>query len=185
MTRLTLRAIKFLKIEYIITLLIGIAIGASLNAMNNSISQSIPGSAGPSKGSIKSLASTPVRDTVHVDEQGRPITKQQLLEPFVVPNLVGFSVAKFLPGQVMMPPHSHETMHELFYVVEGRGMFKIEDEEIEVEPGTFLHIAPMEKHGIWVPNDYKEPLKMVVTGVAVGELKAKVAKVRKMSMTSN
>jgi len=74
--------------------------GASLNAMNNAVDKGM--NSGPSKGTIKSLAQTPARNTVHVDEQGRPITKQQLLEPFVIPNLVGFSVATFLPGQVMM-----------------------------------------------------------------------------------
>ncbi len=68
---------------------------------------------------MKLLSDTPVRNTVHVDDRGRPITKQQLLEPFVLPNLVGVSVATFLPGQTMMPPHEHESMHELFYVIEG------------------------------------------------------------------
>jgi quercetin dioxygenase-like cupin family protein len=164
------RMSSVIRLEYIIILLFGIAIGASLNAMNNSLTTNLSNT-GPAKGSIKSLTTTPVKDTVHIDEQGRPITKQQLLEPFVIPNLVGFSVATFLPGQVMMPPHVHETMHELFYVIEGRGWFKIGEEEVEVGPGSFLHMAPQEKHGIWVPSDYDSPLKMVVTGVAVGEKK--------------
>ncbi len=69
----------------------------------------------------------------------------------------------------MMPPHEHQTMHEIFYVIEGKGFFKIDEEEVEVDVGSFLHMAPHEKHGIWVPNDYTSPLRMVVTGVAVGE----------------
>eukprot|EP00979_Chaetoceros_neogracilis_P003708 scaffold656_cov271-Chaetoceros_neogracile.AAC.18 len=142
------------------------AIGSSLNVMNNAVSMGM--NSGPAKGTIKSLAETPVHNTVHVDELGRPITKQQLLEPFVIPNLVGFSVATFLPGQ---PPHSHETMHELFYIIEGRGIFQIEGRDVEVTPGTFLHMAPQEKHGIWVPKDFQEPLRMVVTGVTIGEKK--------------
>ena len=91
---------RYARIDHLIVLLIGTAIGASLNSINNSVSTGM--NSGPSKGTIKSLAETPVRNTVHVDELGRPITKQQLLEPFVVPNLVGFSIATFLPGQVMM-----------------------------------------------------------------------------------
>lgn len=127
---------------------------------------------GPSKGSVKSLAETEIRNTVHVDDEGRPITKQQLLEPFVLPNLVGFSVATFLPGQTMMPVHEHESMHELFYVIEGVGMFQVDDVIHKVLPGTFLHISPKEKHGIWVPKDSPDgPLRMVVTGVTVGEKK--------------
>ena len=88
------------RIDLLIVLLIGMAIGSSLNVMNNAVSMGM--NSGPAKGTIKSLAETPVHNTVHVDELGRPITKQQLLEPFVIPNLVGFSVATFLPGQVMM-----------------------------------------------------------------------------------
>lgn len=61
------------------------------------------------------------------------------------------------------------TPKELFYVVEGTGFFKIEDKEIKVAPGTFLHIAPKEAHGVWVPKESKEPLKMIVTGVTLGQ----------------
>ena len=73
----------------------------------------------PKEGSITHLNDIPVRKTSHVDEEGRPITKQQFLDAFVLPDFVGFSVATFLPGQVMMPPHEHETLYEIFYVVEG------------------------------------------------------------------
>jgi quercetin dioxygenase-like cupin family protein len=62
-------------------------------------------------------------------------------------------------------------MHELFYIIEGRGIFQIEGRDVEVTPGTFLHMAPLEKHGIWVPKDFQEPLRMVVTGVTIGEKK--------------
>ena len=136
------RLLKLFKIDYVIVLLIGIAVGASLNSVNSSISDGL--NKGPTRGIISSLAETPVKNTVHVDELGRPITKQQLLEPFVIPNLVGFSVATFLPGQVMMPPHAHETMHEIFYVIDGNGYFQIDGEDIVVKPGSFLSIAPLQ-----------------------------------------
>ena len=77
---------------------------------------------GPTHGTVTQLSATPIRNTVHIDSQGRPITKQQMIEPFLIPNLVGVSVATFLPGQTMMPPHEHESMHELFYVLEGKGV---------------------------------------------------------------
>ncbi len=159
--------IKAARVEYFLILLIGMALGASLHSMNGSISGSL--NTGTAKGVVTSVQETPVRNTVHIDEQGRPITKYQLLEPFVIPNLVGFSVATFLPGQVMMPPHKHETMHELFYVIQGDGMFQINGEDYEISPGSFLHIAPNEEHGIWVPKDNTMPLRMVVTGVAIGD----------------
>jgi len=125
-------------------------------------------SKGPSKGFVTNLDQIPPRNTVHVDEKGRPVTKQQLLEPFVLPNLVGFSIATFLPGQTMMPVHEHESLHELFYVIEGTGTIQIDNVDHSVRPGTFLHVTPGEKHGIWVPEDANAPLKMVVTGVTVG-----------------
>lgn len=94
------------------SLLIGIAIGivigtviSTSSTLNDNVQQVTK------IGLVKTLAETPVRNTVHVDELGIPITKQQLLEPFVIPNCVGFSVATFLPGQVMLPPHQHESMH--------------------------------------------------------------------------
>jgi len=94
-----------------------------------------------------------------------------MIEPFLIPNLVGFSVATFLPGQTMMPVHDHESMHEIFYVLEGSGMFQIDGVDHKLEPGKLLHVAPHEAHGIWVPKDSPDELKMIVTGVAVGDKK--------------
>ena len=71
----------------------------------------------------------------------------------------------------MLPPHEHETMHEIFYVLEGKGIFQINDIEHTIEPGVFLHIAPKEPHAIWVPESEQDALKMAVTGVAIGEKK--------------
>jgi quercetin dioxygenase-like cupin family protein len=120
------------------------------------------------RGMVKSLEDVPVRSTSHVDTEGRPITKQQFLEPFEVPNFVGYSVATFLPGQTMMPVHEHESLHEFFYVLEGKGFFQINDDQYEVSKGMFLHMAPGEKHGIWVPIDSKDgALKIAVCGVTV------------------
>ena len=159
------------RINIFISLLVGIMIGGIAQSGYSSSFAELNREKGPTKGAVKILSETPTRNTVHIDDKGRPITKQQLLEPFVIPNLVGFSVATFLPGQTMMPVHEHETMHELFYVIEGSGMFQINGVDHDVSPGTFLHIAPTEKHGIWVPEDRTSPLRMVVTGVAVGEKK--------------
>ena len=122
------------------------------------------------KGMVTTLDQTPFRSTSHVDDKGRPIEKQQFLEPFVVPNFVGYSVATWKPGQIMMPVHEHRSMHEFFYVLEGSGMVQIEGKDYKVEKGWFLHMAPHEKHGIWVPEDSPDgDLKMAVCGVTVGD----------------
>jgi hypothetical protein len=54
----------------------------------------------------------PSRSTSHSDEQGFPITKQQLVDPFAVPNLPGISIATLLPNQCISS-HQPDTMHEV------------------------------------------------------------------------
>uniref|UniRef100_A0A7S4JAN4 Cupin type-2 domain-containing protein n=1 Tax=Odontella aurita TaxID=265563 RepID=A0A7S4JAN4_9STRA len=156
------------KMVVLISLIVGGIIGASIQHL-----VSVGGlkrDLGPTRGLVTRLENTPVRNTVHIDELGRPITKQQLLEPFVLPNFVGFSVATFKPGQTMMPVHEHESMHEIFYVIEGTGIIQVNGIDHKVSPGTFLHIAPHEKHGIWIPKESKGgDMKMVVCGVTVGD----------------
>ena len=110
---------KYAKLDYIIMLIVGICIGTSFTCIHHVAKQSAIQRKTPSTGFVKQLSETPIRNTSHVDDTGRAITKQQLLEPFVLPNLVGFSIATFLPGQTMMPAHEHETLYEIFYVIEG------------------------------------------------------------------
>lgn len=119
---------------------------------------------GPLHGSVKRLEDTPVRPTSHVDQHGKPITKQQMLEPFVVPNFVGFSVATFTAGQ-QLTPHEHDNLHEFFYVLEGSGLIEIDRKEHKMEPGSFFHLAPHERHGIQIPSNGS--MKMAVFGVTV------------------
>ena len=107
------------KIDSILFLIIGILLGSTITSIHHSTLESKEKQNLPTKGILTTIDDVPVRKTSHVDEEGRPITKQQFLDAFVLPNFVGFSVATFLPGQVMMPPHEHETLYELFYVVEG------------------------------------------------------------------
>lgn len=155
-------------VPFLLTFFGGLLAGCLLTSHANSYEDR-----GVANGTVLRLGDMPVRKTSHVDDKGRPITKQQLLEPFVVPRFVGYSVATFLPGQTMMPPHEHDSMHEFFYVISGTGIFSINKVEHKVSPGTFLHMAPHEAHGIWVPEDSKEDLKVVVCGVTIGPPKKK------------
>lgn len=148
----------------VVALCIGIVVGSLLQKGYATVKVDM----GPKHGSIQQLEQIPFRKTSHIDEEGRPIMKQQILEPFVVPNFVGYSVATFKPGQIMMPPHEHKSLHEFFYVIQGTGIIQKDGIDNKVKPGTFLHMAPFEKHGIWVPKDATEDMKMVVCGVTVG-----------------
>ena len=148
----------------VVALCIGIVVGSLLQKGYATVKVDM----GPKHGSIQHLEQIPFRKTSHIDEEGQPIMKQQILEPFVVPNFVGYSVATFKPGQIMMPPHEHKSLHEFFYVIQGTGIIQKDGIDNKVKPGTFLHMAPFEKHGIWVPKDATEDMKMVVCGVTVG-----------------
>ena len=116
-------------------------------------------------GMIKHLDSVPHRPTSHKDTDGKFIMKQQFLEPFLVPNFVGFSVATFEPGQRMMPAHVHDSMYEFFYVLKGKAVIVIDDVEHEIGPSTLIHLVPGEKHGIYLPNDFNTSMQMAVFGV--------------------
>lgn len=121
---------------------------------------------------ITSLSQVPLRATSHKDlNTGKSIMKQQLMEPFRAPYFVGFSIATFEPSQSMMPPHAHETMHEFFFVLEGRAVILIDGIEHDMEPFTFVHLAPGEKHGIFLPDgeEYNKPMKMAVFGVVTDQ----------------
>ena len=118
-------------------------------------------------GSIHRLSETPFRNTSHIDNQGRPIVKQQFLEPFAIPFVAGYSVATILPGQ-NVPLHEHESMHEFFYVLRGTGIFILGSKTVDVSSGTFLHMSPHEPHGIMVPADSRDgDLIMLVSGVVI------------------
>jgi len=155
--------------------LLGVIIGSCLQSNYDSIYKSIDNTSPFDeiqniKGLITTLDQIPFRSTSHVDTDGNPIEKQQFLEPFVIPNFVGFSVATYRPGQVMMPVHEHRSLHEFFYVLEGSGFFEVDGNEYQVEKGWFLHMAPHEKHGIWLPKDSTSgDLKVAVCGVTVGD----------------
>jgi quercetin dioxygenase-like cupin family protein len=134
---------------------------------------------------VTHLSNISTRATSHVDPQhnDEPITKQQLIEPMVIPNVAGFSVANIPKGhEVTM--HQHATMHEFFYVLEGsatftiipklhspdgndkwkKGKFRHQQQQqvptlyeqqynYTVQPGSFVYVSPPDRHGIQVAAD--------------------------------
>ena len=49
------------------------------------------------------------------------------------------TIAAGFPGP---PPHVHETLHDMFYVLEGTLTMRLGDEEREARPGTFVCVPP-------------------------------------------
>ncbi len=65
----------------------------------------------------------------------------------------------FNPGQAQKP-HAHANEDKLYYVIEGRGTFRVGTEEREIpEKGVVLAPAGME-HAVW--NNSDQPLVLLV-----------------------
>lgn len=58
-------------------------------------------------------------------------------------------------------PHSHETEHQVVYIIEGMADVVLgEDEAVECGPGTVIRIPPKLEHGVYAKGD--SPLKVIV-----------------------
>jgi mannose-6-phosphate isomerase-like protein (cupin superfamily) len=56
-------------------------------------------------------------------------------------------------GGGLVDPHSHPT-HEFYYIISGRGIMKIADEEQEVGQGDLIRIPPDTVHSIWPVTEH-------------------------------
>lgn len=59
--------------------------------------------------------------------------------------------ARLAPG-MSTDEHFHTKAEEIYYILEGRGSIKIEDEVREVGPGDGIAILPGKRHKIWNPG---------------------------------
>jgi quercetin dioxygenase-like cupin family protein len=62
-------------------------------------------------------------------------------------------------------PHSHHTQ-EYYYVLSGRGIMTIDEEEREVVAGDFIHIPPDQEHSIRTVSD-TAPLRALVFAIGL------------------
>ncbi|CAB9522868.1 AraC-like ligand binding domain [Seminavis robusta] len=116
----------------------------------------------PQHGSVLHLQDLPFQTTSHAG-----IQKKQFLQPFEIPNLSGFQVATLHQGE-SVSIHQHKTMHEVFYVLWGKGTFTINGVDHPASEGTMVHLVPGEKHGI--QSDEGE-LILAYFGITVGDEK--------------
>jgi mannose-6-phosphate isomerase-like protein (cupin superfamily) len=59
----------------------------------------------------------------------------------------GLAIARVKPG-AKMAAHYHFVTEEQFYFLEGNGKMKLDDNEIAVEKGTAVNIAPRRVHSL-------------------------------------
>jgi len=50
------------------------------------------------------------------------------------------------PGFPGPPPHVHDRLHDMFYVLEGTLTFLVESDTIDAQPGTFVCVPPGTVH---------------------------------------
>jgi quercetin dioxygenase-like cupin family protein len=104
----------------------------------------------------------PVEPTRH----GNP--KQVLLRGGVLPGVTQVAVASF-PEVCETDLHSHPTMYEIYYVLEGGATYRIGNEAVEVGPGDFFVVPPGIIHNQRVTS---APHRIFYWGIETGPLPA-------------
>ncbi len=67
---------------------------------------------------------------------------------------IGVHLVRLAPGRESTQFHYHDADEEFLYVLEGRGIAELGDEEVEVGPGDFMGFpAPSEPHSLRNPFD--------------------------------
>jgi mannose-6-phosphate isomerase-like protein (cupin superfamily) len=92
------------------------------------------------------------------------IRKRVLLALGEVPHLTNFSQAVFEPGQICTP-HAHESMVEVYYIMEGAGTITIDAIVHTLAKGACVAVDVGETHS--VANTGVENLVVMYFGIAV------------------
>lgn len=65
----------------------------------------------------------------------------------------------FLPGQTL-PAHPHPSAHVYLYIIEGKGLCKIDDETEPIQAGDVIHAE--NEQMVSIDNNSDEPLSIYV-----------------------
>jgi mannose-6-phosphate isomerase-like protein (cupin superfamily) len=65
--------------------------------------------------------------------------------------------------------HSHKTQEEIYYVIAGTMQLKLDDELIEIGPGTAVRIAPSTVRAVW--NDGPDDVELLMFSTKVDDLR--------------
>ncbi|MEK7203804.1 MAG: cupin domain-containing protein [Patescibacteria group bacterium] len=94
-----------------------------------------------------------------------PLLKKVFLAKGVVPRIMQVAESEFSEVCSMKDNcHSHPTMWELYYVLEGEAKYFVGDEIYKVMPGDFVAVAPNTPH---YQEITKAPHRILYWGIAV------------------
>jgi mannose-6-phosphate isomerase-like protein (cupin superfamily) len=65
-----------------------------------------------------------------------------------------------LPPGASVTPHHHEVIEEIYYIIEGEGLMRIDDEEREVGAGDAIYIPRFSRHTL--TNMGNGPMKILL-----------------------
>jgi mannose-6-phosphate isomerase-like protein (cupin superfamily) len=82
-------------------------------------------------------------------------------------NITQFAYGRFTPGEGC-EEHSHQTMEECFFFIRGYGVYKVENELIDIKPNTFFRIRPDIRH--YIKNTGDSNLEFIYFGVAIEKI---------------
>jgi mannose-6-phosphate isomerase-like protein (cupin superfamily) len=63
--------------------------------------------------------------------------------------------------------HRHKTQEELYFVISGKLLFKLEDEIVEVGPKTAVRVGPSVLRSVW--NEGPDDVELVICSVTVDD----------------
>lgn len=86
----------------------------------------------------------------------KDIKKRVFLKKGDIPKLATFGSAILKPGQ-SVPAHKHDTAFEVFYILNGKAEFIVNDKKVELVAGDCITIEPGEVHP--QSNPYDEDVK--------------------------
>lgn len=76
---------------------------------------------------------------------GASVPKEVLVHSGVLPAVTQIAIAT-IPAGTQTEAHTHPTMWEVYYVLSGRAVYTIGDQQVEVDAGDFFAVPPNTVH---------------------------------------
>ena len=102
----------------------------------------------------RSKACKPVRfvDLADIAANQETLEHKSFNDAFGLPGHLRMSVGRLAPGG-SVEHHRHFTMEEVYYLMKGRAMVRVDDDEYEVEENTAIYFPPEPMRSVYNHTD--------------------------------